>query len=106
MLATLNEVKLLQDLKHPHIIKIYHSFIDNSYFYILMEYASGGDLYKIAEKNAKEKTRFPEKQLWKWTYEILLALRYLHNNCVIHCDIKASNIFITKKKRIKIGDFG
>lgn len=104
--ATLNEVKLLQSIKHQHIIKIYHSFIDGSYFYILMEYASGGDLDQLVQKNYKEKTTFSQKQLWKWAYEILLAIKYLHDNCIIHCDIKACNIFLTKKKRIKIGDFG
>jgi serine/threonine protein kinase len=41
-MATLNEVKLLQSIKHQHIIRVYHSFIDNYYFYILMEYASVG----------------------------------------------------------------
>lgn len=103
-LATLNEVKLLQSIKYQHIIKVYHSFIDDGYFYILMEYASGGDLYQLAQ-NTKS-TPFSQKQLWKWAYEILLAIRYLHDNWIIHWDIKASNIFITKKKRIKIGDFG
>lgn len=93
-------------MKHQHIIKVYHSFIDGSYFYILMEYASGGDLLQLSQKMQKEKTTFSQKQLWKWTYEILLAVKYLHDNWIIHWDLKASNIFITKKKRIKIGDFG
>lgn len=75
---TLKEVKLMQDLKHPHIIKYYHSFIDWSYFYILMEYATGGDLHKLMDKHSDSKTLFSEKQLWKWAYEILLALEYLH----------------------------
>lgn len=104
--ATLNEVKLLQSMKHPHIIRIYHSFIDESYFYILMEYASGGDLDQLVQSKAKEKSRFTEKQMWKWAYEILLAVKYMHDKCIIHCDLKASNIFLTKKHRIKIGDFG
>jgi len=95
----------MQDFKHPHIIKYYHSFIDGSYFYILMEHASGGDLYKLMQKHSQNKVKFSEKQLWKWAYEILLALEYLHSNNIIHWDLKASNIFL-QKKRIKIGDFG
>lgn len=102
----LKEVKLMQGFKHPHIIKYYHSFIDGNYFFILMEYASGGDLYKVMEKAIDSKTKFQEKQLWKWAYEILLAVEYLHNNYVIHWDLKPSNIFLSKSKRIKIGDFG
>lgn len=105
-MTTLNEVKLLQNMKHPHIIKTYHSFIDDSYLYILMEYAAGGDLYKFVQMNITERTGVIQNKLWKWAYEILLAIRYLHDNCIIHWDLKASNIFITKKNRIKIGDFG
>lgn len=71
-----------------------------------MEYASGGDLEQLAKTTQKQGTRFPEKQIWKWAYEMLLAIKYLHDNCVIHCDIKASNILLNKKQRIKIGDFG
>lgn len=103
---TLNEVKMLQNIKHQHIIKVYHSFIDTSYFYILTEYAPGGDLYQLVQQRTKDKKGFSQNQLWKWAYEILLAIRYLHDNCIIHWDLKASNIFITKKNRIKIGDFG
>jgi len=105
-MSTLNEVKLLQSMKHQHIIIVYHSFIEESYFYILMEYAAGGDLEQLSQNMYKQKEKFSQKQLWKWSYEILLALNYLHDSCIIHCDIKAPNIFLTKKKRIKIGDFG
>jgi serine/threonine protein kinase len=84
----------MQDFKHPHIIKYYHSFIDGSYFYILMEHASGGDLHKLMTDHSDSKIPFTEKQLWKWAYEILLALEYLHSNNVIHCDLKASNIYL------------
>ena len=63
----------MQDFKHAHIIKYFHSFIDDSYFYILMEYAAGGEIHRASEK-----------QLWKWAYEIILALEYLHSNYVIH----------------------
>ena len=43
-----------------------------------MEYATGGDLHKLMDKHSDSKTLFSEKQLWKWAYEILLALEYLH----------------------------
>lgn len=103
----LKEVKLLQSFKHPHIVKYYHSFVSDCYLNILMEYAVGGDMHKLLEKQSKSKTRFSEAKLWKWAYELLLAVDYLHNNkSVIHCDIKTSNVFLTKNKRVKLGDFG
>jgi len=46
--ALLKEVSLLWKLKHPHIIRYYHSFIDKEAFYILMEYAEGGDIHSVS----------------------------------------------------------
>ena len=44
----LKEVSLLWKLNHPHIIRYYHSFIDKEAFYILMEYAEGGDIHSVS----------------------------------------------------------
>lgn len=44
----LKEVSLLRKLKHPHLIRYFHSFIDREAFYILMEYAEGGDIHSVS----------------------------------------------------------
>jgi len=45
--AILKEAAILKQLDHPHIIKYFTSFIENSYFFIIMEYAEGGDLSRV-----------------------------------------------------------
>lgn len=44
----LKEVSILRKLKHDHIIRYYHSFVDREAFYILMEYAEGGDIHSVS----------------------------------------------------------
>jgi len=45
--AILKEADILKQLDHPHIIKYFTSFIENNCFYIIMEYAEGGDLSRV-----------------------------------------------------------
>lgn len=71
-----------------------------------MEYADGGDLYSLIKHNKKHKKTFTEDELWRFSFEILQGIDYLHSNNIIHRDIKCLNLFLTKDKKIKIGDLG
>lgn len=103
---TLKEVMILRKLKHQHIIRYYHSFVENDALYILMEYADGGDLHTLMRKHRGDKKPIPEKELWRYGYEISLGVEYLHKNNILHRDIKSLNIFLTKDNTVKIGDLG
>lgn len=46
---SLEEVSILKNLNHPHIIKCYTSFLEDEFLYIVMEYAEGGDLYSVCK---------------------------------------------------------
>jgi NIMA (never in mitosis gene a)-related kinase len=48
----------------------------------------------------------PEKEIWDYALQILKAIQFLHQNNIIHRDIKCLNIFLTDQKVIKIGDLG
>ena len=69
-----------------------------------MDFADGGDMHtKIKERNGR---LFDENQLIDWFVQVCLALKHVHDRKIIHRDLKAQNIFLTKTGRIKLGDFG
>ncbi|XP_055955396.1 serine/threonine-protein kinase Nek11-like isoform X1 [Patella vulgata] len=102
-----HEARLLSRLKHPNIVKYFDSFVDTGgeYFCIITEYCEGGDLdVKITEVK-KKKSHLDESTVLNWFVQLVLAVKYLHSQRVLHRDLKARNIFLRKNK-VKIGDFG
>ena len=103
-----NEIELLKKLDHPNIVKYYKSFTENNKIYIIMEYFDNGDLqsYIKALKFDQDKKDKNKGEIWNIFYQCMQGLNYLHSTGVVHRDIKPQNIFMTKNKIIKIGDFG
>ena len=101
-----NEVRILASLSHKNIIGYKEAFYDklSETLNIVMEYADDGDLNTKIKQNIKNKTYFEENVIWKTLIQILEGLKYLHQKCIIHRDLKSANIFLTKKGIIKIGD--
>ena len=104
--SALNEIRILYSLDNPNIISYIDSFFDeeSKTLNTVMEYAENGDLSKKILSLKKKNYHFTEKQIWKFTIQILLGMNYLHDNNIIHRDLKSANIFITKKGILKIGD--
>jgi calcium-dependent protein kinase len=99
------EVNILCQLHHPNIIKIYETYQDIHFFYIVMQYCSGGTLYS---RMNKEKV-FSEKEAVVIVKQMVRAVRYLHSKGICHRDIKPENfLFSSEKKdsRLKLIDFG
>lgn len=101
-----NEIKILLKLNHPNIIKIYKFYITNDSFNIVMQYASCGSLERLIKKKKNKNNNFDNDDLKIIILSISNGLKYLHNNNIIHCDIKPSNILLFGNKIIKISDFG
>ena len=101
----ISEIELLKKLDHPNIVKYYKSFRENEQLYIIMEYFDNGDLddYIRVLKNEKKQKK---EEIWNIFYQCITGLNYLHSSGVVHRDIKPPNIFMSKNKIIKIGDFG
>lgn len=98
------EVFIMYELDHPHIIKLYNHFEDDKYFYLIMELASGGNMF---HKLYREK-QFIERVAAQYFREVVLAVEYLHSHvpAIIHRDIKPENILLDKDSRVKLTDFG
>ncbi|CAG9861097.1 unnamed protein product [Phyllotreta striolata] len=101
-----NEVKILKSLNHPNIIKFYDNYHHNGIFYIVMEYATGGTLQQLIEKN--KSIGFCPQSVMDFFCQILMGLDHIHDKNIIHRDLKTENIFLTGLNCdvIKIGDFG
>ncbi|KAJ3177552.1 MAP/microtubule affinity-regulating kinase 4 [Gaertneriomyces sp. JEL0708] len=96
------EIRFLRLLNHPHIVKVYDVVEHEDSIYIVMEYASGGELfdYIVAHKRVKE------KEARSFFRQVLSAVDYCHKNAVIHRDLKPENLLLDESKTIKIIDFG
>ena len=101
------EIKLLENLRHPHVITYFNSFKENGNIYIIIEYINGGSLEELLIKNIKDKKRIDEKTLWDLLIQSLSGLLYLHEKRkIIHRDIKPDNLLLDSDGHLKISDFG
>ncbi len=102
----INEAKILENINNENIVKLIQYFQDNEYFYILMEYCEGIDLEKFIDNYRNKKETIKEEIIYNITLGICLGLKELHNNNIIHIDIKHANIIVSNNYKIKIVDFG
>ncbi|CAD8079716.1 unnamed protein product [Paramecium primaurelia] len=101
----MNEVKMLQKLDHPNIIKIFEFYQDERFFYIVTELCTGGELFdKIRAEGS-----FSEKKASEIMKQILSAVHYCHDEKIVHRDLKPENLLYESEKEnslLKIIDFG
>ncbi|KAM8821542.1 serine/threonine-protein kinase Nek5 [Eudromia elegans] len=103
--ASQKEVVLLAKMNHANIVTFYASLQENNKLYIVMEYCDGGDLRKRI--NMQHGVHFDEDQILSWFVQIALGLKHIHDRKILHRDVKAQNIFLSKKGKVaKLGDFG
>lgn len=106
-LNVIKEAKILEALKHPNIIcfkDIYKT--KKGKLCIVMDYADDGDLSSKIKEKIQKKGAFSENEILDWFTQICLAIKHVHDRKIIHRDIKTQNIFLTKRKIAKLGDFG
>jgi protein kinase X len=95
------ESKLMQELTHPGVIRLFHSFQDSQRLYLLLEFAPGGQLLSRIPANGLDIAA-----VQFYISEIVLVLDYLHRQSVIHRDLKPENVLIAADGHIKVTDFG
>ena len=101
------EVKILQEMNHPHVIKFFAHFKENQNFYIITEYVNGGNLDDLYTQTHKEGKLLTEKIIWDFLIQTLSGLVYLHEKKkIVHRDIKPDNLLLEKNHDLKISDFG
>jgi len=96
------EIEIQSHLRHPHILRMYGYFHDETRVYLILEYAPKGEMYKELQKQK----RFSEELTATYIAELADALRYCHKKKVIHRDIKPENLLMGLRGELKIADFG
>jgi serine/threonine protein kinase len=89
---------------HPYIMELLFTFQSETHFFMGMEFCNGGELFTLITsnykiKNVEEKAKF-------YSAEVVLALEYMHDNGVMHRDLKTENILISSDGHVKLTDFG
>jgi arsenate reductase-like glutaredoxin family protein len=98
----IKEINLMKSLNHENIVRYLGAEESNEYLQIYLEYVSGGSIQQLLSKFQK----FQESVVILYTKQILSGLKYLHDNDIIHRDIKGGNILLTENGVIKLADFG
>lgn len=102
--SVMGEIELLKTLNHENIVKYIGSFKTRHHLYIILEYMENGALASIIKPN-----RFgvlSESLVSVYIRQVLQGLQYLHEQGVVHRDIKGANILTTKDGVVKLADFG
>ena len=96
------EVVRSAQLDHPNIMEFEGICQKDGAFYIVSKFYNRGNL----QENLKKTDAIPLAQCAKWAIEITHGLAYLHQQGIVHRDLKADNIFIDQYGRARLGDFG
>ncbi len=96
------EHKVLKELHHPHIIKLLQVLETPTQVFLIMEYASGGDLLHYLNKC----TKLPEAEAKNIFAQLCTAVEYAHNKHIVHRDLKCENVLLDEKNHVKLADWG
>ncbi len=100
--ALKREISLLRDLRHANIVQYLGCSSSAEHLNIFLEYVPGGSVQTMLNSYGA----LPEPLVRSFVRQILHGLSYLHNQDIIHRDIKGANILVDNKGTIKISDFG
>ncbi|TFK84444.1 Pkinase-domain-containing protein [Polyporus arcularius HHB13444] len=96
------EIEVLRTLKHPNIVRLYDVIETDKYIGIILEYASGGELFDhiLAHRFLRE------KDACKLFSQLISGVWYIHQKKIVHRDLKLENLLLDRHRNVIITDFG
>ena len=96
------EMSIVKTLNHPNIVKTHEIFDNEKYYFMIMDYCPGGELFDYIVN----KIRLNEEESSFFFYQIINAVEYIHSKGIVHRDLKPENLLLNDKNKLKIIDFG
>ncbi|KAG6854001.1 hypothetical protein C0991_011658 [Blastosporella zonata] len=96
------EIHHHRQLHHPHVTQMFEVIATESSIWIVSELCCGGELFDYLA----EKGRLSEDETKLLFGQLCLAVAYLHDNGIVHRDLKLENVLLDERCRVKLGDFG
>ncbi|KAH9061963.1 Pkinase-domain-containing protein [Lactarius vividus] len=96
------EIEVLRMLKHPNIVRLYDVIETDKYIGIILDYASGGELFDhiLAHRYLKE------KDACRLFAQLISGVWYIHQRKIVHRDLKLENLLLDRNRNVIITDFG
>ena len=101
-----NEIRLMASFKSPFIVSFCEAFVKDTKLFVITEYARLGDLSKLIDRRKRQNRPLLEDDIWRFLIQVTEGLRVLHENGVVHRDIKSANLLLCAPDLVKIGDLG
>jgi polo-like kinase 1 len=98
----MSEIKIHKSLNHSNVIRFEHFFEDEENTYILLEICQNQTMNELLRR----RKRLTELEVQCYFQQMIAGVKYLHQNRVIHRDLKLGNLFLTDKMELKLADFG
>ncbi|KAF9972171.1 hypothetical protein BGZ73_004759 [Actinomortierella ambigua] len=98
------EISLLQNLRYRHVIQFYRTHEERGRMYLLMELAEKGSLARAITTGELGHDDWPTKK--RLAGEMARGLAYIHQEGVLHRDLKSANVLLTNRMEVKLADFG
>ncbi|XP_046861097.1 serine/threonine-protein kinase BRSK2-like isoform X2 [Xenia sp. Carnegie-2017] len=96
------EIAIMKLIEHPHVLRLYDVYENNTHLFLILEYVGGGELFDYLVKRG----RLTINEAKRFFSQIISAVDFCHKHCVCHRDLKPENLLLDEKNNIKVADFG